>query len=277
MGFPILLQGRVLGVLEFFTGESRPADQETLQLVHAVGQQLGQMIARSEAQVALRNSYAELERFAYTASHDLQEPLRTITTLTEILLAQRKSEGTVDTPDFLGQIATAARSMQILITDLLAYAQATMSDVVREEVSLDEILRNVLHVLSAQIESTGAVITHGELPTVTVAVTDLQQILQNLLSNSLKYYRPGEPPRIRITAISHGSRLVCSVADNGQGIPASYHEHIFQPFKRLHDRKVPGTGLGLAICKRLVERHGGTLSVTSQPNEGATFTFTLPQ
>src|ERR1043166_2906906 len=277
MAFPILLQDQVLGVLEFFTTERRAPHDDTMELLQAVGNQVGQFLARTAAQDELRRSHAELERFTAMVSHDLQEPLRSIGIFTDLLQRQLRDAPATDDQNLLGHITSAARRMQILIADLLTYSRASTSDLVREPVQLNQVLASVLEGLAAQIASTGAVITNDLTPTVIADRTAIHQVFQNLLSNSLKYQRPGQPLRIHVSAAIQAKALVCSVADNGTGIPTEYQELACQPFKRLHGPEIPGTGLGLAICKRLIERYGGTLAVTSQPGDGATFTFTIPQ
>ncbi len=229
---------------------------------------------RSEETV--RRSNLDLQQFAFAASHDLQEPLRTITNYLELF--QRQHEGKLGTQadEQIHFIAGAADHMRHLVLDLLGFAQVARTEVKRTEVSVEAALSSVLMSLQMAIDSSQARITFDHLPVVYADETQLNQLLQNLISNAIKY-RAEEAPRIHLSAREAGPEWVFSVQDNGIGMDMRYAEHIFTVFKRLHGRRYPGSGIGLAICKRIAERHGGRIWVESEPGQGSTFYFTLPK
>ena len=230
----------------------------------------------------LEESNEELAKFAYVASHDLQEPLRMVTSFLQLL--ERRYEADLDDAarEYIGYAVDGARRMQRLIRDLLAYSRVGTRGKPFEAVESGEVLLDVLHDLGPAIHDAGAEIEHDALPTVYADPTQLHQLLLNLVGNALKFQRPGEAPKVRIAVAPErleggrpGWRF--SVTDNGIGVEAQYAERIFQVFQRLHTREeYEGTGIGLAICKKIVERHGGAIAVTSGPEPGATFSFTLP-
>jgi PAS domain S-box-containing protein len=223
----------------------------------------------------LRRSNAELEQFAYVASHDLQEPLRMVANYTE-LLAQRY-QGRLDerADKYIHYASDGARRMQRLVADLLTYSRVGSQGKPMSLVDSGKVLSAVTQSLQRLIRETGATITHGELPAVLADEVQLHQLLQNLLSNAIKF-RSDKPPRIAVDATPQGVRWQFSVADNGIGLDMQYTERIFQMFQRLHELgKYEGSGIGLAIAKRIVERHGGTIRVESAQGIGTTFFFTL--
>ena len=236
------------------------------------------------SQQALRRSNEELKRanedlyqFAHSASHDLQEPLRTISIYSQLL--RRKVEATLDEEgtEYITNVLKGASRMEALIRDLLAYSQASaLSDEQAPVSDSNTALSSALANLKAAIESSAAVIERADLPLVRIPAVHLAQLFQNLVGNALKYRRKA-PPRIRILARQHESGWLFIVEDNGIGIEEKYKEQIFGIFKRLHSAdEYSGTGVGLAICQRLVERAGGRIWVESQPGRGSTFFFTLP-
>jgi PAS domain S-box-containing protein len=231
-----------------------------------------------EAEQQLRRANHDLEQFAYSASHDLQEPLRMVAIFSE-LLARRYSD-TLDgqAADYLGYLIEGAKRTAQLVDDLLAYANSTHVRSGRiEAIEADHELQTALSRLAARIAETDAVITWDSLPTVRMERMHLQQLFQNLVGNALKYRKDAEAPRVRISATRDDGNWLFAVHDNGIGIEAKYHQKIFGLFKRLHGReKYPGTGLGLAICQKIVERYGGRIWVESKPAKGSTFYFTLP-
>lgn len=230
---------------------------------------------RRKHQDELQRSNADLEQFAYIASHDLQEPLRMVASYTE-LLAQRY-EGKLDAKavKYIFYAVDGARRMQRLVADLLQYSRVGSQGKPFVVVKPGEVLRRVLVLLGEGISSTGATIEYDDLPEVMADEVQLNQLFQNLIGNAIKF-RSFEPPRIRITATREGRKWLFSVSDNGIGIEMRYAERIFQMFQRLHERgKYDGSGIGLAIAKRIVERHGGRISVQSEPGVGTTFCFTL--
>lgn len=242
-------------------------------------------LERDQAERNMREYAAELERsnrelrdFANIASHDMQEPLRKILTFSELLRLRYTDQLDERASDYLQRMDRAARHLHDLINDLLAYSRITTRAKPFSSVDLNEVARKVLSDLDLQIEESGAKIEVGDLPSLEADPTQMYQLLQNLVSNALKYHAPDRPPQIAI----RGDRLadgVCQiqVRDNGIGFDTKYLERMFQPFQRLHGRdEYEGTGMGLAICRKIVERHGGNISAVSAPGQGATFTVTLP-
>jgi light-regulated signal transduction histidine kinase (bacteriophytochrome) len=224
----------------------------------------------------LAESNAELEQFAYVASHDLQEPLRMVSSYVQLLKRRYQGKLDQDADEFIGYAADGALRMQGLINDLLAYSRVGTKGKRFEAVDLEAVLAEVLDNLSLAINEKGATITHDPLPTVRGDGRQLTQVFQNLIDNAIKFRRE-ERPRVHISADVEGNEFVCSVRDNGIGIPPEYQGRLFLLFQRLHTRQeYPGTGLGLAICKRLIDRHGGRIWVESTPGEGSTFWFRIP-
>ena len=225
----------------------------------------------------LARSNADLEQFAYSASHDLQEPIRNVAISAQLLA--REHAHTIDTEarDLLNTILNSTRHMENLVRDLLEYTQvARAADEPAAKSDASEVLQIVLKSLEATIRATNAEVVWTPLPLVRLPAFRLQQLFLNLISNALKY-RSAQPPRIRIAAEREGDYCVLTVTDNGIGIDPKYHDRIFGLFKRLHNREeYPGTGIGLAICRRIVETAGGKIWVESESGKGATFTFTLP-
>jgi PAS domain S-box-containing protein len=243
-----------------------------------VEQDLRESEARLERLNAdLARSNADLQQFAYVASHDLQEPLRMITSYAQLLARKYPSQTDGEAEMLVGNIVNGAARMRILLTDLLQYAEIGACDEHQDQVAdLNGVIEHVRQNLKDAIESSGAVIESGALPTLRADGTYLTPLFQNLASNAIKY-RNSEAPRVRVSAEMVNGELRFAVSDNGIGIDAEYHRKIFDVFQRLHGRDVPGTGLGLAICKRVVERYRGRIWVESQKGHGATFFFTLPE
>lgn len=228
-----------------------------------------------EAVTALEKSNAELERFAYVASHDLQEPLRTVASYVQLLEKRYGDRLDDDAKDFMGYAVDGAKRMQVLIDDLLAYSRVATRSEPLEPVDVESVLSRVLGNLAVAIEESGADVTHDRLPRAMGDETQLIQLLQNLIENGIKF-RGDEPPKVHVGVESEDGKLVFSVSDNGIGIDPEYFERIFVIFQRLHSRgDYPGTGIGLAVAKRIVERHGGRMWVRSEKKKGAVFYFTL--
>jgi len=231
---------------------------------------------RRKQQEELHQSNADLEQFAYIASHDLQEPLRMVASYTE-LLAQRY-EGKLDAraDKYIFYAVDGARRMQQLVADLLQYSRVGSQGKPFVAVKSADVLKRVVKVLDATLTSSNGTVEYGELPEVMADESQLIQLFQNLIGNAIKF-RSAEPPRIRIEAVKQDRKWMFSVNDNGIGIEMRHAERIFQMFQRLHERsKYDGSGIGLALAKRIVERHGGRISVQSEPGVGTTFYFTLP-
>ena len=225
---------------------------------------------------SLARSNEDLERFAFAASHDLQEPLRMMTTYTQLL--ERSQEGRLEGEAklFMRNIVDGALRMRELLTDLLAYSElGAEPEGPERSVDLNRVVEIVRRNLEAAVAESGAEIEAGPLPSVTGHPGHFVQLFQNLVSNAIKY-RGDRPVLVRISCKCADGQLHCSVADNGMGIDPAYHERIFGVFKRLHGRKIPGTGIGLAICQRVVTRYGGRIWVESELGVGATFHFTIP-
>jgi len=253
-GRPVRMIGIMLDVTESKLAEERLAAQ-------------AQELARSNA---------ELQEFAYVASHDLQEPLRAVAGCVEII--RRRYQGKLDAraDQVISHTVEGAARMQNLINDLLAYSRIGSRDHPFEPTDCQAILNTVLANLEVPIDESGAKITHDDLPTILADSRQLTQLFQNLISNAVKF-RGDQAPLIHIGVKKQNGEWIFSVRDNGIGIEPYYFERIFRIFQRLHARNdYPGTGIGLAICKRVVERHGGRIWVESEPGHGATFFFTFP-
>ena len=232
---------------------------------------------QKEKEDELRRANDDLQQFAYSASHDLQEPIRNVAVYSEIVAKRYHSLLDADGQQFLGFLREGGRRLAMLIHDLLAYTRAGVIEEGATTVDSSVVLEHAVSSLAEAVRENDATITHGPLPEVHIGETHLQQLFQNLISNALKY-RNADPPLIHISAARHGAALRFSVQDNGIGIDPQYKEKIFGVFKRLHrDQKYNGTGIGLAICQRVVERYGGRIWVESAPGRGATFYFTIPE
>jgi PAS domain S-box-containing protein len=230
----------------------------------------------AEQRAELQRSNAELQQFAYVASHDLQEPLRMVTTYVQLLARRYQGDVDAEAKEFIGFAIEGAARMKGLIDALLAYSRVGIRERKAGPVDCEAVLANTVRTLQVQLTEGQATLTHDPLPTLQGDSVQIGQLFQNLLSNALKYRTP-DPPRIHITAERTSSDWVFAVRDNGIGIDPQYAEKIFEVFQRLHTRtEYPGTGIGLAICKKIVEQHGGKIWVESERGKGATFYFTLP-
>jgi light-regulated signal transduction histidine kinase (bacteriophytochrome) len=232
--------------------------------------------ARLEKQAdELRQSNADLQRFAYVASHDLQEPLRMVTMFMQLVADRHRGKLGAETDEFIGYAVDGANRMRQLITDLLAYSRVGSAPRDSAPTDCAEILRTALMNLDVLCKERGAIVTYDSLPRVMADRSHLLQLFQNLISNAIKF--TVSEPRIHVAAERMGDDWLFTVQDNGIGISPDHYERIFTMFTRLHDRATyPGTGIGLAICQRIVERHGGRIWVNSRIGVGSTFNFTLP-
>ena len=229
---------------------------------------------RTEAELARSN--AELQQFAYVASHDLQEPLRMVASYLQLLERRYKNQLDNDADDFIAYAVDGAIRMQRLINDLLTYSRVSTHGKEFKPTDCEEILRQTLANLQVVITENDAKVTHDRLPVVMADDTQMGQLFQNLIANAIKF-RKAETPHIHISAEKRNSEWIFSIRDNGIGIEPEYKDRIFVIFQRLHNAaKYPGTGIGLSVCKRIVERHGGSIWVESEPGKGSSFLFTIP-
>lgn len=223
----------------------------------------------------LERSNKELEQFAYVASHDLQEPLRMVNIYVELLIRRLSDQIPEDGREYAAFVRQGVARMSSLIRDLLAFSRAVHSDSTERTVDANDAVRRAIEICEGAIRDARAEIECGTLPTVVGQEAPLVQVFQNLLSNSIKYRKPGTPARVRVGSEPRGDEVLIYVADDGIGFDPSYAQTIFGLFKRLHSDEYPGTGLGLAICQRIVEQYGGRIWAESAPGEGSTFYFTL--
>lgn len=221
-------------------------------------------------------SNKDLEKFAYVASHDLQEPLRMVASYTQLLARRYKGKLDKDADDFIAFAVDGAERMKQLIQDLLSYSRLSRKDLALTACDSRKSCDSAITNLRLAITESGANVRVDSLPVVLADATQLSQLFQNLIGNAIKF-RADRPPEIRVSARCENEHCVFSVADNGIGIDTTYFQRIFEIFQRLHTRaQYPGTGIGLAICRTIVEHHGGRLWVESEPGKGSTFFFTVP-
>ncbi len=224
----------------------------------------------------LKRSNTELEQFAYVASHDLQEPLRMVSSFTQLLERKYKDSLDAEGLEFINFAVDGSKRMQLLINDLLAYSRVHTKGEKFEDVQLDEVFEDVLFNMEIPIEENNAIITKESLPIINADYSQMVQVFQNLISNAIKY-RSQEAPQIHVSSQKQDYEWQFSVKDNGIGINPDYYEQVFQIFRRLHTQdEYDGTGIGLAITKRIIERHDGNIWLESEPGQGSTFHFTIP-
>ena len=247
---------RIDGLVEDITERKRDEEEESRRTAH------------------LRRSNEDLQQFAATAGHELQEPVRTMERYARLL--QETCAGRLDpaADEIVGHVVGAAHRLQALIADLLSLSRLESLPRTLQSVDAEELLAQVLEDLGAAIAESGAAVSHSPLPALQADRGQMAELLRNLIGNAIKFRGP-QPPRIHVSAARTDGQWVFSVHDNGVGIDAAEAESIFLPFKRLRP-EVPGTGLGLAVCRQIVERHGGHIWVKSEPGQGSTFYFTLP-
>ncbi len=284
MGLPLIgSNGQILGLISVISRQPIADPDFMAHILQIFATCAAAELERQQAEAELQHqkadlarSNAELQQFAYVASHDLQEPLRMVSSYLELL--ERRYKGQLDdkADQFIGYAVDGAVRMQTLINALLTYSRVGTTAQSYESIDCAVVLQDVLTNLQVTIAKNSAIITHDPLPAVHGDRTQLIQLLQNLISNGIKFRR-ADTPRIHIGAKRLADKWLFSIHDNGIGIEAQYTDRIFIIFQRLHSRaEHPGTGIGLSICKKIVERHGGNLWVESQPAQGSTFYFTLP-
>lgn len=243
-------------------------------LEQRVQERTAELVAANEA---LQKSNGELERFAYIASHDLQEPLRTISSFVGLLQSNYGEHFDERGHKYMSLIVSGSERMRNLVSNLLAYSRVSTAQFALQPVDTAQLLGEALGRLEALIQQAGANVTHGELPVVLGDGGQLTQLFQNLVGNAVKFARKDVTPEVHISAQREGDAWHFQVADNGIGIESQYFERLFVLFQRLHRQdQYPGTGVGLAISKKVVEGHGGQLWVESEPERGSVFHFTLP-
>jgi light-regulated signal transduction histidine kinase (bacteriophytochrome) len=250
----------------------RELNQTLEERVAARTQELRQHAAR------LRLANEALEEFAYAASHDLQEPLRNVAIYAELFTKRYGANLNEEACRFLGIINEGAQRMGQMISGLLEYARADHLDEATPISDGEAVLDQVLQNLNRSVEESRAVITHETLPSVPIKAVHLEQLLQNLIGNALKFKKEGAPPRVHVSAGQQEDQWRFSITDNGVGIETQYQAKVFGLFKRLQSPRgeYAGTGMGLAICQRIVERYGGRIWLDSEAGHGATFHFTIP-
>jgi len=266
----------VVGVIRDIT-EQKKAEEELKKLNATLEARVQERTAavqqRSEELV---RSNADLERFAYVASHDLQEPLRMVSSYVQLLERRYKDKLDADAREFIQFAVDGVARMKTLIRDLLEYSRLGRKGKDFAATDMQSVLRQVLASIRITIEEAHASVTWATLPVVRSDSGQLSQVLQNLIANAVKF-RGDTPPRVHISAERKDDMWTVSVADNGIGIDAKHKERVFEIFQRLHSSdQYPGTGIGLAVCKKIVERHGGQMWFTSEPGKGSVFSFTLP-
>jgi light-regulated signal transduction histidine kinase (bacteriophytochrome) len=247
-------------------------------IIEDINAQVQAEAALQSANLSLLRSNESLQEFAYVASHDMKEPLRTISMFSDLLVREAKPSMDERAAKFVGIIQDSARRMSKLIEALLAYAQASADDKASfQNVNMHDLLNETLDSLRGRLEEEQAVVRCHPLPTVYGDPIRLHQVLQNLIGNALKYRRPDVQPEIEVECEKRLEEWVVSVKDNGMGFQPQFSERIFGIFKRLHSQEISGAGVGLAVVKTVVQGHGGRVWAESAgENRGATFTFTIP-
>ncbi len=226
--------------------------------------------------ILLKRSNEDLSLFAYVASHDLQEPLRAISSYSKLLSKRYSNELDKDADKFIDYVLSGCSRMESLIDGLLKFSRVDTQNTPKESIWIEKILRQIKNDLKIKINETYSLISWDEMPTIYADPVQIKTVFQNIISNAIKY-NLSKPPKIHIKACKESEYWKFYITDNGVGIEEKHHEKIFLIFERLHTRdKYPGTGIGLSICKKIVERHGGKITLESKPNEGSTFIFTLP-
>ncbi len=284
----VLREGRAVALANhaaLVTKDSRtvPVEDSAAPILDAAGQVIGAVLVfhdvtdKRRSQEALERSNRELEQFAYVASHDLQEPLRAVVGFLQLLQSRYEDQIDEKGRHYIERSVKAGQRMQTLIRQLLTLSRVNTKGATFASADLNQIVKDVLDNLQSIIREKNTNIACAHLPTLTIDASQIQSLFQNLIMNAVRYNESSQPI-VEIGCRALDSAYQFSVKDNGIGIASQFYDRIFMVFQRLHtDREYPGTGLGLALCKKIVERHGGTIWVESQPQDGSTFHFTLPR
>ena len=291
LSVPLIFKDRVIAVLNFRSLSEDTYTHHDVDVAQLIGAQVAGAIANSELHAGtieadrilqeqaeeLTRSNAELEQFAYAASHDLQEPLRVIAGYANLLEERYGDRIDEDGREFIAFTIDAVHRMRKLINDLLDYSRLESDGNPFEQVDCNRALANALADLGVSIQETEAEITYDSLPEFSGDPVQISQLLENLIANAIKFRQDDLTPKIHVSCDRSEDNWQLSVSDNGIGIRPRYQDRIFGMFKRAHKRsKYPGTGIGLAMCSKIVERHGGMIWVESEVGEGSTFFFTIP-
>ena len=282
MDVPVILEQAVVAVMRFMSRTPNAYDARSEAVAVLIAAQIAGAVANAQSiesllatQAELARSNEELEQFAYVASHDLQEPLRMVASYVGLLERRYRGRLDSDADDFIEFAVDGARRMQALLNGLLDLSRVGTRGSEPEPTESEAALRDALINLEQAVAEAGAEVSHERLPTVLGDQTQLTQLFQNLISNAVKF-NSSRKPRVEVGARRAGSMWEFGVADNGIGIDPAHFDRIFQVFQRLHTRDVyEGTGIGLSVCRKIVERHGGTIWPESVQGEGTTFRFTL--
>jgi signal transduction histidine kinase len=273
-----MVQRAVLNILEDLEGQRVKVERINAQLQKEIEVRKRAEETLKEYSAELARSNADLQQFAYVASHDLQEPLRAVSSFSQLLARRYRGKLDSDADDFITFIVDGATRMQTMINDLLTFSRIGTRGNPFEPVDCKNVLQTAKENVAVALAESGGAITHDPLPVLVADRAQLTQLFQNVFSNAIKFRRPGEAPRIHVSCQRQHGAWQFSVRDNGIGIEPQYFDRIFVIFQRLHGReKYAGTGIGLAICKKIVERHGGRIWVESEPGKGSTFHFVIPE
>lgn len=293
IGTPLYIHGRIFGTVNFFDNKSRIKHftEREKSFVRLISQWISNEMMRAQyidylhetesrledAVEELTNSNSELESFTHVASHDLQEPLRMITNFTGLLEKNYAKNLDNTAVDYINILSNSASQMRTLIKGLLEYAHASNENEKIENLDLNDILNNVYTNLEKQIRESNAEFHVGNLPKIHANEASMISLIQNIISNGMKFQNENNQPVIKIKTFQNAGAWVVAINDNGIGIESVYHTKIFEPFKRLHAKsEYKGTGIGLAVCKKIITRMGGTMWIESEKNAGSTFFFSIP-